>query len=153
MTEMKAKNSKILSYLKLINLRRPNLSPLPHLLHMPHPKITNTNRPRPLLLIQPLQRPPHLLSRRRPSAGRMNQKQIHIPFLPANQLHAVKALLIRFLGAARRGKYLGGEEDLVARDSGLAHGVAHLRFVGVELRAVDVTVADFERGETGLEAC
>ena len=119
---------------------------------MPDPKIANPDRPRSFLRIQPLQRPPQLLPCGGPSARRMNQEKIHIPLLPANHLDALEALLIRLFGAASGGKDLGGEEDLVTRDSGLAHRVAHLRFVGVVLRAVDVAIAGLQRGETGLEA-
>ena len=46
---------------------------------------------------------------------------------------------------------LAGDEDLVARDPGLADGQADLALVAVHLRGVDVPVADLERRGRGLD--
>lgn len=133
-------------------MRRPNPRPLPHLLDMPDTIIANPDTLRLPLIHHLLQRLPHLLPCRGPPARTVNQKQIHIPPLAVDLRHALPTLPVRGLGAAARGQDLGGDEDVLARDAGLADGVADFGFVLVVLRRVDVTVAGAQGGQARFGA-
>ena len=140
------------THLNLINMRRPDLRPLAHLLYMPDAIIANPNTLRLPLIHQLLQRLPHLLPRRRPPTRTVNQKQIHIPLLAVDLGHALPTLPVRGVGAAARGEDLGRDEDVFARDAGLADGVPDFGFVLVVLRRVDVAVAGAQGGQARFRA-
>lgn len=141
-----------MTYLNLINMRRPNLRKPLQLLNMPHPKITNPDTPRPPLLPQPLQCLPQNPPPCHPRPRTMNQEQIHIPTRAPNLLHTRQQLVIRRLGAPRWTEDLGRCEDLGAREPGLLDCGADLLFVRVELGCVDVAVTGLEGSEAGLHA-
>ena len=143
------------TYLDLIDMRRPDFRVALHLLNLRHPIITHPDALRPPLLIQPLQRQPHLLPLRAPAVWTVYQEQIHIPIptiTTINLPHALHTLPVALLHAARRSEDLGRGEDLASRQSGFADGRAHFGLVGVELSGVDVAVAGGEGGQAGLDA-
>lgn len=82
----------------------------------------------------------------------MNQKQIHVPVLAVDLSHALATLAVRRVGAAARGQDLGRDEDVFARDAGLADRLADFGLVLVELRRVDVAVAGAEGRQARLDA-
>lgn len=81
----------------------------------------------------------------------MYQKQINVPILPViDQVYTIKTFPIRSISAPSCRENLSGEEDFVARDSRFADCVAHLIFVLVILRTVNVAISGRESGEAGL---
>ena len=92
-------------------MRWPYPRPLLHLLDMSYPEITHTNALRPPLRLQPLQRLPHLLPRRRTPTRRMYQEQIHIPVLPINLRHTLQTFLVRSIRTAATAQDLRRQEE------------------------------------------
>lgn len=83
----------------------------------------------------------------------MDQELIDVAVLPGIDLaHAVQTLLVGFLDAARRGEDLGRDKDGGAWEVRGRQGRADLRFVAVELRRVDVSVARGQGREARLFA-
>ncbi len=72
----------------------------------------------------------------------MHQGEVHL--LHAQLAQAFLQAGEQAVGAEVGGPDLGGHEQLFARDAALGDGLADLRFVLVDLRSVDVAIAEFE---------
>lgn len=112
-------------------------------------KVADANGPGPALLVQPLERQPHLPAVLGADAvWRVHQKQIHVPLRArVDLLDALQRPLVRLALAEPRVADLGRDEDVGARQAGLSQGGAHLGLVLVQLRRVDVSVACRERAQ------
>ena len=121
---------------------------------MPDTIITHADTPSLTLLQQALQGAPHLLALLPARIRTVDQEQIHIAALARINLgHAIHALAVTLLHAARRREDLGRQKHLVPPNAGLPHRFPHFDLVAVVLCRVDVTVAVPEgvqaRGHTG----
>ena len=144
-------------------MRRPDLGIRLHLLDVADPEIADADTLRPAHLVQLLEREPQLLALLLAAARAVDQETIHIPaigFLAADPVHAVATLLQRLGETPCGGEDLGRDEDVGARGHAgrrrlvvaAAHRGADFGLVAVELRRVDVAVADAEGGRARGDA-
>jgi hypothetical protein len=107
-----------------------------------HGKIRNADVPRQTDFLDIRQRTQGLLQRH-PRIGPMQQQQIDLGKMQLAQAFSGGALKI--VRREMRGPDLGRHEHIVALDPGGAQAIADLAFVLVDLRGVDVAIAEPQR--------
>ena len=85
-----------------------------------------------------------LLGQRRLVAGPVQQQQVHVIGAQPRQAFLDRAQQVGRPVVVHPD--LGGQEDLLARHAGLGHATTHVGLVAIDLRGVDVAVAQLQRG-------
>ena len=125
-------------------MRRPYLGIALHAFDVLNAEVAHANALRLALVIETLQRLPHLLDLLASPAGAMDHEQVHVSVFRVHLLDTLDTLLIALLDGAGRNEDLRGDEDVFTRQTRFLQGFSDLVFILVKLGAVNVTVPGFQ---------
>lgn len=127
---------------------RPDSSEGLQLLDVPYAEVADSDTLGLPLEMESLQSLPHVLATSRALVRAVNQEEVDIVGFRVELLHAVHTRLVDLVRGFSRNEDLGGDVDILPVDSRLLDGLSDLSLIVVELRGVDVPVADLQSSLT-----